>query len=158
PPQTDYQLGYPIDWFLFGKRAAAMASSAASVRISESDYADLVRQRVRDTATAFYDVVETKALLEVARQDVDSFRRAEGATRKAVEAGGRAVVELNRIRLELLKSEQALRDAENAENAAKAKLRALMGQKYADPDFDVSADLNVALTAQPLAVEEALAL
>ena len=44
----DVQVGYPIDWFLFGKRAAAMASARQGVRQSEADYADLVRQRVTD--------------------------------------------------------------------------------------------------------------
>src|SRR5262249_8074292 len=61
PPQTDYQLSYPIDWFLFGKRAASMASAAAGVRVSEADYADLVRQRVTDVAVGFFDVLEARA-------------------------------------------------------------------------------------------------
>src|SRR5262249_9728657 len=46
PPQTDVLVSYPIDWFLFGKRVAAMASASLGVRQAEFDYADLVRQRV----------------------------------------------------------------------------------------------------------------
>src|SRR4051794_38422436 len=66
PPQTDYQLGMPIDWFLFDKRAAQMASAQLGIRHSETDYADLIRQRVRDTAVAFYDMLEARALLDLA--------------------------------------------------------------------------------------------
>ena len=51
PSEIDVQVGYPIDWFLFGKRAAAMASARLGVRQSEADYADLIRQRVTATAT-----------------------------------------------------------------------------------------------------------
>jgi cobalt-zinc-cadmium efflux system outer membrane protein len=156
PPQTDYSISYPIDWFLFGKRAAAMASAAAGVRVAEADYADLVRQRVRDTATAFYDVLEAKALLGLARQDLAGLRRVEEATRKAVGAGGRPVVELNRVRLDVLRSEQTLREAQTTLAVAEANLRARLGRRDADPAFEVAGDLEAPLRAQPLPIEEAL--
>lgn len=158
PPQTDYYLNYPIDWFLFGKRAAAMASAAAGVRVSEADYADFVRQRVRDSALGFYTVLENKALLEVARQDLDNLRQVEAATRKAFELGGRKQVELQRVQLDVLRSEQVLREAELTLSIATARLRALLGRRDADPAFEIAGDLDAALTAQPLAVEEALTL
>jgi cobalt-zinc-cadmium efflux system outer membrane protein len=157
PPQTDYMASYPIDWFLFGKRAAAMASAQAGVRVSEADYADLVRTRVRETATAFYDALEAKAQLELARQDLESLRRVEAATRKAVDAGGRPIVELNRVRLDVLKSEQTLREAETTLAVARAKLRAQMGRRDPEPDFDVTGNLDAPLTAQPMPIDEALA-
>ena len=71
------------------------------MRQSEADYADLVRQRVTATATAFYDVLEAKSLLDVARQDTENLTRLEAVTRNAVDAGGRPVVELNRVRFNL---------------------------------------------------------
>src|SRR5215813_4663634 len=89
PPQTDYQLSMPIDWFLFGKRAAAMVSAQLGVRQSEADYADLIRQRVRDTAVAFYDVLEARALLDLARQDTQNLTQLEDRIRKALDIGGR---------------------------------------------------------------------
>src|SRR5262249_17501324 len=45
PPQTDWNLSWPIDWFIFGKRAAAMTSAALGVDVSVADFADLVRTR-----------------------------------------------------------------------------------------------------------------
>src|SRR5262249_48922648 len=88
PPQGGVDVNYAIDWFLFGKRAAAMASAAMGVRVSEADFADLVRTRVTDTATAFYDVLEATAILSLARQDLENLRRVEGTIRKGQEAGG----------------------------------------------------------------------
>jgi cobalt-zinc-cadmium efflux system outer membrane protein len=158
PSEIDVQVGYPIDWFLFGKRAAAMASGRLGVRQSEADYADLIRQRVTATATAFFDVLEAKSLLDLARQDTENLTRLEAATRRAVDAGGRPVVELNRVRLDLLKSQQDLREADSALAVAKAKLRAQFGRTDADPTFDVAGNLDAPLTAEPLPLEEAFAL
>ena len=42
PPQQDVNLTYPIDWYLFGKRAANMAAAAQGVRVSEAEFATLV--------------------------------------------------------------------------------------------------------------------
>jgi cobalt-zinc-cadmium efflux system outer membrane protein len=158
PPQTDVQLSYPVDWFLFGKRAAAIVSAQFGVRQSEADYGDLVRQRVRDAAVAFYDVVEAKGLLDLARQDTDNLTKLEAATKKAVDAGGRPIVDLSRVRLDLLKSQQSLREAEAALVVAKAKLRSFLGRADSDPAFDVAGNLDAPITAGPPPVEEAFSL
>src|SRR5262249_47008328 len=107
PPQFHARLRYRMDWFLFGKRAAAMASARLGVRVSEADYADLVRQRVTDAAVAFFDVLEARALLDLARQDQEDLKRVEASTSKAVEAGGRSVVELNPNRPDVPNSQRA---------------------------------------------------
>ena len=64
PPELDIIASYPIDWFLFGKRAAAMSNARLAVDVSMADYADQVRQRLANTAAAFYDVLEAQAMLE----------------------------------------------------------------------------------------------
>ncbi|MFN4259713.1 MAG: TolC family protein [Gemmataceae bacterium] len=155
PPQTDYLVAFPIDWLLFGKRAAAMASAATAVRVSESEFANLIRERVLEASEAYYDVLETKSLVRLARQNVANLERVEQITRNAVAAGGRPQVELSRVRLDLLQMQQELRDAEAELVKAKAALRALLGQSDADPDFDVSGTLDADLTLQPLPPEEA---
>jgi cobalt-zinc-cadmium efflux system outer membrane protein len=135
-----------------------MASATWGICVSESEYADLVRQRVTETALAYYDVVEAKASLELAGQDVENLQRVEVASRKAVESGGRPQVELSRVRLELLNARRRQRDAELALVSAKASLRALLGLSDADPAFDVAGSLDGPLTAEPLPVEEAYSL
>jgi cobalt-zinc-cadmium efflux system outer membrane protein len=157
PPQLDIGLAYPIDWFLFGKRAAAMQAATMGVRVSEAEFAELVRQRVLQAATGYYDVLEAKALRDLARQDVDNLREVELVTQRSVEAGNRPVVELNRVRLDRLKSEQVLRDAENALVAAKAQLRVLLGRTDADPAFDVAGTLDQLPSLEPLPADEAYA-
>jgi cobalt-zinc-cadmium efflux system outer membrane protein len=158
PLQTDAFLSYPIDWFLFGKRAAAMASARLGVRQSEADYADLIRQRVVACATAFYNLVEARELLKLAHEDVANLRKVEAITEKATKAGNRTKVDLERVRLDMLRSEQAVRDAESAVAVAKATLRSLLGRTDADPVFDIEADIDAPLTAERIPLESAYAL
>ena len=156
PPQFDAIVSYPIDWFLFGKRAAQMAATDLSVRVSEAEYQNLIRTRVLEAALGYYDVLEAKAMRDVARQDVENFQTIEALTSSAVDNGGRAVVELNRVRLDRLRSEYSLRDAENTVVAAVAKLRVLLGRDDTDPAFDVVGTLDAANLIDPLPVEEAV--
>ncbi len=155
PPQLDVGVSYSIDWFLFGKRAAAMQSAAFGVRVSEAEYADLIRVRILEAATTYFDVLEAKAVRELARQEVDNYLRIEAVTRTAVENGARPAVELNRIQLDRLKAEQALRDAENVFVGADARLQALLGKADPDPSFAVAGNLENQQFADPMPVEVA---
>ncbi len=156
PPQFDAIMSYPIDWFLFGKRAAMMRATDLGIRVSQSEYQDLIRVRVLEAAVSYYGVLEAKALRDVARQDVENFRRIETLTSSAVDNGGRAKVELNRIRLDRLRSEQSLRDAENSLVAAMARLRVLLGRDDTDITFDVVGSLESSNLIVPLPLDEAV--
>ncbi len=149
PPQLDVGVRYPIDWFVFGKRAAAMLHAQWGVRIAAEEFAERVRQRVRDATLAYYDLLEAKALVELARQNVDNLRQVEAITERAVKDGGRPLVDLNRIRLDRLRAEQELRDAENRRVAAAAVLRSFLGQQGVDPAFDVAGSLDEVGLASP---------
>ena len=154
PPQQDVQLGYPIDWYVFGKRSAGMAAAAHGVKVSEAEFADLVRQRVNDAAVAYYDVLEAKALLGLARQAVANMERVEAVLIRGIEIGTKAQLDLNRLRLDLLQSRQALREAEKTLATAKAKLRAMIGRSDADPNFDIDGSLDAALSPDPPTAED----
>lgn len=154
----DVMLTFPIDWFIFGKRAAEMMAANLEVRVSEAEYADLVRVRVLEAATAFYDVLEAKALVELAELDVENFQRVEQITQAVVDGGNLPRIELSRVRLDRLQAEQGLRDARNELVAAVAALRATMGLGDADPDFDVAGSLDDIAVQEFPDVEDALAM
>ena len=155
PPQQDVMVSYPIDWYVFGKRAAQMASASAMVKVSEAEFANLVRIRITEGALAYYDVMEAKALLDLANQNLAILAKVEVALTKAVEAGGRPKVEINRIRLDILQNRQTVRDVETALVAAKARLRALIGRSDRDLDFDIAGTLDALLTTNTLGAAEA---
>ena len=50
------------------------------------DYNTWAMQRVLDAATAYYDVLEARAVIEIARQDVDNLKRVEAVTVEQVNA------------------------------------------------------------------------
>src|SRR5262249_11544839 len=158
PTQVDVGVNYPIDGFLFGKRAAAIASAQLGVDVSAADFADLVRQRVAGTIAAFYDVLEAPALLDLAREDLDNLKHVETITAARVALGGVGTIELDRIRLAVFDSQREVRNRDTALAAALAQLRAFLGFTNAAPTFAVQGSLEVPTPAAPLTVEDALAL
>jgi cobalt-zinc-cadmium efflux system outer membrane protein len=158
PPQFDVGMSYPIDWFLFGKRAAMIISTRLGVDVSAADFADLVRQRVAGTIAAFYDVLEAQALFDLAREDLDNLKHVETITADRVALGGVGTIELDRIRLAVFDSQREVRNRETALVTSAAQLRAFLGFADAAPTFAVQGSLEVPTPATPLAVEDAFAL
>jgi cobalt-zinc-cadmium efflux system outer membrane protein len=158
PSQTDIQVGFPIDWFLFGKRAAAIRNGQLGVDVTAADYADFVRQRILGTITAYYDVLENTALLDVARENLTNLQRVETMTQERIALGGVGTIELDRIRLALIDAQREVRKSESALAAAKSTLQAQLGRSTIDANFSVKGTLAVEQTAAPLAAEDALTL
>ena len=109
PPQYDANLTIPIDWWLFGKRVAAMEASRLGVDVANADYADLIRRKVVETAVAFYDVLEAHEVLKLSAATFKDMQRIEEITKKGVEAGGAGAMELDRIKLAVLDAQRDLR-------------------------------------------------
>jgi cobalt-zinc-cadmium efflux system outer membrane protein len=128
PPQLDVWMSYPIDWFLFGKQAAELRVASLGVQAARADFADRIRLRVQEAAIAFYGLVEAQALVELARRDANSLKRLESSVARAVADGARPRAELSRIRLDRLRAERELRDAEKEQVQAAATLAAVMGR------------------------------
>jgi cobalt-zinc-cadmium efflux system outer membrane protein len=158
PPQTDWMMGYPIDWYLFGKRAAAIESARLGVDVSAADYADQVRQRIANIVAAFYDLLEARALSDLAKQDLEALKRVEAMTAERVKLGGVGAVELDRARLAVYDAQREARSREVALAGARSRFRAFLGPAGIDPALDVVGSLDV---SKPLAgppVDEALRL
>ncbi len=158
PTQIDAGANYPIDGFLFGKRAAVISSARLGVDVSAADFADLVRQRVAETIAAFYDVLEAQAFFNLAREDLDNLKRVETITAERVALGGVGTIELDRIRLAVFDRQREIRNRETALAATTAQLRAFLGFTDAAPMFAVQGSLDVPTPAAPLPVEDAFAL
>lgn len=156
PPEIAAGLSYPVDWLLFGKRAAAVASAEAAVGLVEAEHADVIRRQVMETALTFYTVLENEALLEVARQTLGDLEQAEVAIRKATASGGRPRVELNRVRLELQSTRRDERSARSAVVEAKSALQALLGTSVPAGALEVVGTLDGPFKEEPLCVETAL--
>jgi len=157
-PEMNFHVEFPIDWFLFAKRQAEMNSARWEVRQAQAEYADLIRERITETATLFYDILEAKALVEVAQQDVDLMAELEERVRSGVAAGGVPAVEWKRINLELMQCRQELLEAETALDIFKAQLRAQFGRADYDPNFEITGNLDAPAFLNAMPLEEAFAM
>jgi cobalt-zinc-cadmium efflux system outer membrane protein len=157
PPQTDYFITFPIDWFLFGKRVAAIETAQKRVDVNLAQFADLVRQRISGTIAAFYDVLEAQAQLELARADLDALFELEKITSTRVELGGIGSIESDRVKLGIFSARRELRSRDLLLTTAQAQLRSFLG--YADEvPLQLDGTLDVAEPAEPLTVETAFQL
>ncbi len=158
PTQYDAILTVPVDWWLFGKRVAAMEAARLNVDVASAGFADLIRRQVLDTVVAFYDVLETRELAKLAEETTQEFQRIRDITEKQVKLGGAGAIVLDRAKLALYDAERDARLRREAVAAAKAKLRPLIGRSAAEEDFEVDGALAVNAVAPAPTLSEALAL
>jgi cobalt-zinc-cadmium efflux system outer membrane protein len=155
PPQFDVGVAFPIDWLLFGKRTAAIDTARAGVDVAAAEFADLVRQRLSATIAAFYSVLEAKGLLDLARQDMDSFEHLQQITAELVRLGGAGSIENDRVRVSLLDSQREVRRREADLAIAKAALLSQLGRNTSEKNVDVDGQLDVPHPVQPLSASRA---
>lgn len=148
PPQFDFFVSYPVDWYWFGKRAAAMQATLLNRMATELEFADLLRQRILLTSVSYFDALEQQALLELAEQDAENLFSVEEITQTAVENGAMPRVDFSRIRLDRLNSDQTVRETRRDLVAAKAALMVAMGLEGSGLDFDLAGELPEPLDDQ----------
>jgi cobalt-zinc-cadmium efflux system outer membrane protein len=158
PPQADALLTVPIDWWLFGKRLAAMEAARLGVDVSNADQADLLRVQVGRTVDAFYEVLMDAAYFKLAEQFVTELQQIEKLTEELARANKAGMPELDRIKLAVLEMVLDRHDRELALEVAKARLRPFLGRTAADPDYEVDGTLAVAAVVPPPRLADALAL
>lgn len=159
PPQVDIGIAYPIDWFLFGKRAAAIISAEKGIDVAVANFSDLIRQRIAGTIATFYDVLEAQSTLKLAHEDLKNLTEVEKITANRVELGGVGTVELDRIRLSIFSSHRELKTRELALESARSRLRSFLGfsQTVAlalDGDLEVSSPVPPPESSLVFAVAE----
>lgn len=157
PTQIDAIVSYPIDWFIFGKRTAAIVAAEKKVDVATAQFANLIRQRISGTIASFYDVLEGQAMLDWARMDLDYFKQLESITAAQIKRGDLAAIELERVQLTLVNSRRELRLRKKILNAAISRLRAYMGFSEQVP-ITAQGDLTVPTPAKPLTAASAFAL
>src|SRR5207245_172671 len=109
PPQYDIWQVWPIDWYLFGKRRAAIEAAARRVDVSAAEFADFARQRVAQTVATFFGVLEAKALLVVARENTANLERLVEHTLLRIDAEQSPRIDLDRAQIVLSNSRRDIR-------------------------------------------------
>ncbi|MBX3218956.1 MAG: TolC family protein [Labilithrix sp.] len=158
PPQLDVGLSYALDGILFGKRAAAMESARRTVDVAAAEHADVVRQRVLEAITIYYDVLQAKAVLELAKEAREQVRTLESITSQRVTLGSVGTIELDRVRLAALAAHRELLRSEAEVDKAMARLRARLGPAFARATLGVGGSLELASAPEAPSLNDALAI
>lgn len=154
PPQFDVGVAMPIDWFVFGKRAAAITSGEYGVDAASADFANTIRLRIAATIGAFYDVLEAQAMLELAQENQKNLAAMEKIIINRVALGGVGTIEADRIKLSLFSSHRELHTQELGLAAALNKLKALLGISD-NTVINVNGTLDITRPKNPITIEEA---
>ena len=111
--------------------------------------AEATRQTtVLEARLAFFDALETRALIQVARETLDNQQRHLSQTEEFVKIGTRPEIDLAKLRTQVAEAKSALIRAENDYRTAKARLNRAMGTS-GSIEYDVAP-----APLAPLAVEE----
>jgi cobalt-zinc-cadmium efflux system outer membrane protein len=154
PPQFDFDVTMPIDWFLFGKRAAAITSGQYGIDVASADFSNTVRLRIAAAVSTFYDVLEAQAMLALAHENQNNLNKMEQIILKRVTLGGVGTIEADRIRLSIFSSRREVHTQELNLAAALNRLRSLLGIADNIP-INVQGTLEVTNPAKSIAIETA---
>jgi cobalt-zinc-cadmium efflux system outer membrane protein len=149
PPQLDLGVSYPLDWLLFGKRGAAVTSAQLGLEGARAAHDDFVRHKRADVAAAFFDVLEAKELLDLARQDAADLDRIQSIAQQRASLGGAAPVEVDRIAVATLEARRELRRREAGLRVARSMLAAMLGRTGSDAEFEIEGTLEFATPPAP---------
>ncbi|WP_394840044.1 TolC family protein [Pendulispora rubella] len=149
PTQYDVIVNYQLDTLLFGERSTAMERAMRAVDVATANHADVIRQRVLDAIGAYYDVLQTKLELDLARDAETQTQRLRDITRSRVALGSVGSIEADRTELAVLAANREVLRATAEVDKARARLRARVAVRPDEPDVDAVGNLDVVAPRPP---------
>ncbi len=140
------------------KRELRLESAKEATAITASNTADLQRMLLFDLRTAFVQMLQQKAVLSLARENLAYYDRVLAVNRERFQAGGIARVDLDRLELQRVQYESDLQTAEVTLRTAKIQLLALLNDRTPVDQFDVTGPFDFAEQLPSLADVRQLAL
>ncbi|HWM84346.1 MAG TPA: TolC family protein, partial [Kofleriaceae bacterium] len=131
----------------FGQTRNRWRSALASKDAAEGDAEAVRHALVLDARLAFLDALETRALIQVARDTLSNQERHLAQIQEFVQIGTRPDIDLARLRTQVAQARSALIRAENDHRTAKARLNRAMGVR-GSIDYEVAAAQLPALAVE----------
>lgn len=132
------------------KRELRRESAQEATTIAVSDQADLERTMLFNLRTAFVQILQGKAVLDLARENLTYYDRVLEVNRQRFQAGGIAQVDLDRLELQRVQYESDLQTAEVNLRTAKIQLLALLDDRTPVEQFDVTGPYDFSNHLAPL--------
>jgi cobalt-zinc-cadmium efflux system outer membrane protein len=140
------------------KRRWRLDAATATTAVTRSQYNDQERQLVLQVKNAFTNMLEAKAALHIAQDNLDSYRQTVGLSKSRLDSGDISKTDFERIDLQLAEFESDFDEAKLNLIQASDSLQLLMGIDKPSPSFDVTGSLDPPAAAPNLAQIEQQAL
>jgi cobalt-zinc-cadmium efflux system outer membrane protein len=128
---------------LGGKRDRRIEVAEKDRRIVEAQLEDALRKLRQDAASACVDLIQAKANLALARDNLKTFEDLVRINERRVQAGALATVELKRSKVSMLQFQSGVKRAELELAGARTKLKTLLGRGSAPGEVDLADDLAI---------------
>jgi cobalt-zinc-cadmium efflux system outer membrane protein len=132
------------------KRELRLESAKEGASISESDHEDLQRNLEFTLRTAFVETLEAKAVLDLAKADLEYYDHIIAISRDRFNAGDIAQIDLDRIELLRVQYESEMQTAIVDLRTAKIELLQLLNDRTPVEKFDVTGNFDFSESLQPL--------
>src|SRR5712692_4169559 len=152
PVETALRVDLPIE--RRGKRESRLGTAGFARKIAEARLADTLRRLRQDVTLACIDVMEAKAKLSLANDNLRSLEGIVQLNQTRANAGAIAPVELTRSRVAMLQFRASVRTAELSLATARTKLQTLLGRRAGSNLVDIAANMRVTPLQQPLGREK----
>jgi cobalt-zinc-cadmium efflux system outer membrane protein len=132
------------------KRELRLESAQEGTRISEAEHEDLRRNLEFTLRAAFVETLEAKAVLDMAKADLDYYDKIIAISRDRLKAGDIAQIDFDRIELLRVQYESELQTAIVNLRTAKIQLLQLMDDRTPLDRFDVTGMFDFSDALDPL--------
>jgi len=135
-----------------GKRQSRMAVAEASRSVAQLQLLNSTRTLVLEVQEACVEVLQAKANLALAEENLKAFNEIVEVNTARVNAGDLAQVELVRSRIAALQYQNAVLQGESRLRVARNRLQSLLGRTTFSGNFDVVGELR--RDGQPVSLED----
>jgi cobalt-zinc-cadmium efflux system outer membrane protein len=147
PAETAIRIDMPFE--RAHKREYRLDTANYEAQIARARYTDALRLLRQDVTLAAIDVLEAKARLALANDNLKSLDGIVQLNQTRLNGGAIAPVELTRSRVAMLQFRATVKSAELSLLTARTRLHTLLGRKAADPLADISGDMKAPLPSRP---------
>ncbi len=119
------------------KRQLRLESAQKGTLIAESSHADMERTMLFNLRSAFVSTLQAKAVLQLAKDDLDYYDKVLDISRVRFQAGDIAQIDLDRLELQRVQYESDLQAAEENLETAKIQLLTLLNSRMPIDQVDV---------------------
>jgi len=146
PVETAVRVDLPVE--RAHKREYRVDTAGYGKKIAEARVADSIRKLRLDVTLACIDVLEAKARLDLANDNLKSLDGLVQLNQTRVNGGAIAPLELTRSRVAMLQFRATVKTAELSLTTARTRLQALLGRRPGQGIIDIADPMKIALPAQ----------